>query len=454
MGWGLSSGQPPRVDRISPNDLTNLAVDHGPVPMNIAAVLVIGDAGDLALPDVRSLLGERLPRVPRMRQRLVRATVGSGRPYWVDDASFSLDRHLRAVELTGVHTLARDPDARLLHVAADLVCRRLPHDRPLWNAAWVTGLDGGAAALVLVVHHVLADGLGGLAVLGALADGGAEAARSPFPAPPPGRRQLSEDAWRERARALRGIRAGLSGSAAGLRELGLAGRRPTLAPATSLNRPTGPRRRLTTVAVPLDEVVDLAHARHCTVNDVVLTAIVGAMAGTLRLRGERPTELVVSVPISSRAGTTADQLGNQTGVVPMSLPTLPDPHERLARVTAISRERRRGPRGASAGPMGLVFRAVGRLGLFQAFINRQRLVNTFVTNVRGPAAPLSLDGHRVSAVIPVAVNPGNVGVSFDVLSYAGRLGVTVVADPEVVPDQDQLTRLLSDEVTALLSTGR
>lgn len=450
MGRGLTSGNLPGVERVSPNDLTNLAVDHGPVPMNIAAVLVVEGAATLTFPDLRSLLGDRLTRIPRMRQRLVRAPLGCGRPYWVDDAGFDLERHLRMVELTGVQTLAREPDARLLNAAAELVCRRLPHDRPLWNATWVTGLDDGTAALVLVVHHVLADGLGGLAVLGALADEGAEAATSHFPSTPPGWRQLGQDAWGARARALHGIREGLSGSVAGLRELGLAGHRPTLAPATSLNRPTGPRRRLTTVAVALDDVVDLAHARGCTVNDVVLTAIVGAMAGTLRLRGEHPSELVVSVPISSRAATTADQLGNQTGVVPMSLPTSPDPHERLARVAAISRERRSGPRGASAAPMGLAFRVVARLGLFQPFINRQRFVNTFVTNVRGPAAPLSLGGHRVSAVIPVAVNPGNVGASFDVLSYAGRLSVTVVADPDVVPDQDQLTRLLSDELARLV----
>jgi WS/DGAT/MGAT family acyltransferase len=454
VGRRLTPGQPARVDRVSPNDLTNLAVDHGRVPMNIAAVLMVEGGGALSFPDVGSMLGDRLPRVPRMRQRLVRAPVGCGRPYWVDDASFELDRQLQALELSGVHSLSKDPNASLLRVAAELVCRRLPHDGPLWRAAWVTGLDDESAALVLVVHHVLADGLGGLAVLGALADEGAEATGNPFPAPPPGRLQLGQDAWRERSRALRGIRGGLAGSVAGLRELGPAGHRPTLAPATSLNRPTGPRRRLTTVAVPLDEVLDLAHTRRCTVNDVVLSAIVGAMAGTLRLRGERPTELVVSVPISSRADTTAEQLGNQTGVVPMSLPTSPDPHHRLARVAEISRERRRGPRGASAGPMGLAFRALGRLGLFQPFINRQRIVNTFITNVRGPAAPLSLGGHRVSAVIPVAVNPGNVGVSFDVLSYAGHLGVTVVADPDVVPDQDQLTRMVSDELVTLLSTAR
>ena len=54
----------------------------------------------------------------------------------------------------------------------------------------------------------------------------------------------------------------------------------------------------------------------------------------------------------------------------------------------------------------------------------------------------SSGGHRVAQIVPLAVNPGNVGVSFDVLSYAGQLVVTVVADPLIVPDQDLLTTSL------------
>lgn len=102
--------------------------------------------------------------------------------------------------------------------------------------------------------------------------------------------------------------------------------------------------------------------------------------------------------------------------------------------------------------MGLMFRALGALGLFQIFIDHQRLVHTFVTNVRGPAQRTRFAGHPISAVIPVAVTPGNVGVCFDILSYAGRLVVTVVADPELIPQQHLLTSLLADELTQLTKT--
>jgi len=198
-------------------------------------------------------------------------------------------------------------------------------------------------------------------------------------------------------------------------------------------------------------LLEVAHRRRCKLNDLVLVAVTGALAAILDLRGEEPSELVVSVPISARRAATADQLGNQTGVVPLAIPTLSDQDARLRRITAMSHSRTGVTRGTSAGPMGLVFRAMGALGIFQVFIDHQRLVHTFVTNVRGPQAPVHFAGHPTTTVIPLAITPGNVGVCFDILSYAGRLVATVVADPDIVPEQDLLTSLLAEEFAQLLA---
>jgi hypothetical protein len=262
---------------------------------------------------------------------------------------------------------------------------------------------------------------------------------------------LAADAWRARAVALSQIPNRFRAGLAGLRELGIRTQRPTLAARTSLNRPTGPRRRLTTVEVPLGPLLGQAHRRGCTLNDLVLVAVTGAIADVLARRGEDPGQLVVSVPISARRTTTVDQLGNQTGVRPLAIPTLADQDARLRSIIAVSKARPGAPRGSSAGPMGGVFRALGALGIFQVFIDHQRLVHTFVTNVRGPQTLVHFAGRPISRVIPVAITPGNVGVCFDILSYAGRLVTTVVGDPDIVPDQDLLTQLLDDEFTHLVA---
>jgi hypothetical protein len=192
------------------------------------------------------------------------------------------------------------------------------------------------------------------------------------------------------------------------------------------------------------------HERGCTVNDLVLCAVAGAMDAVLRGRDERVAELVASVPVSTRHATTADHLGNATGVLPLPLPLLPDREDRLRHIAQLTAAAHRPGAGASASPLGLVFRALALLGAFRWFIEHQRLVHTFVTNVRGPASPLRLAGHRVSSIVPVALTPGNVGASFDVLSYAGSVTITVVVDPEVVPELDALAGALDAELRALV----
>src|SRR5262249_8964481 len=87
----------------------------------------------------------------------------------------------------------------------------------------------------------------------------------------------------------------------------------------------------------------------------------------------------------------------------------------------------------------------GRLGLLRWYVDRQRLVSTFVTNVRGPAAPLSFVGSPVTALLPLPATTGNVTVAFAVLSYAGTLAVTVLADPRTCPDLALLAGALQPE---------
>ena len=164
---------------------------------------------------------------------------------WVDDSDFVLDRHL--IERVWP---APGGDRELLDVAAELLCQRLETDRPLWRAWLVSDPVGGQAALILVLHHVLADGLGGLAILAALADPGLPAPTLTFPQRPPRWRELAVDAAREKMRVASTLPTRLRRGLAGLRELGLGRSRPRLIEKTSLNRPTSKRRRFATVTCP------------------------------------------------------------------------------------------------------------------------------------------------------------------------------------------------------------
>ncbi len=138
----------------------------------------------------------------------------------------------------------------------------------------------------------------------------------------------------------------------------------------------------------------------------------------------------------------------------MALPTTGDPVGRLESIAAITRTRKRPARGASAALIQPASRALAALGLLGWSINHQRLVNTFVTNVRGPAAPVTFMDATVSEVIPLSGAYGNATVAFAALSYAGVLAVTVVADPDAVAELPDLSAALQTELDSLTAAAR
>jgi hypothetical protein len=328
----------------------------------------------------------------------------------------------------------------------------LPADRPPWAAAAVT--SGERAALVVVLHHVLADGLGGLAILGVLADEWPGGPVRAFPLPPPSAWELAGEAARERFGALRSLPGDLRRGWRGLGELGLGRDMPRRAERISMVQPTSRRRALALTTADLNAAVAVAHRHGATVNDVVLAAVTGAMLDGLHARGERPGRLVVSVPVSGRAPADAGSLGNDTGVRPIVVPAVTDDAGRLAAIVAATAAARRTVRASSAAPLGLVFRALHRAGLFRLFIRHQRLVHTFETNVRGPASVLHLGGCRIGALVPMVATPGNIGVTFAALSYAGTLAVSVITDPDIVPEREALAGALHRSFVRLVADTR
>jgi diacylglycerol O-acyltransferase len=157
----------------------------------------------------------------------------------------------------------------------------------------------------------------------------------------------------------------------------------------------------------------------------------------------------VSVPVSGRRTATAAHLGNEVGVIPIELPATGDPVQRLEAIARATREAKQTSSPASTAVLGPIFRVLARLGIFRWCTDRQRLVHTFVTNLRGPGARLSFLGAPITDVLAVAGITGNVTVSFAVLSYAGTLGITVIADPEACPDLDVLSDALQVELDRL-----
>ena len=433
------------IDRLSVDDLMSLAADVGPAPLQIGAVLMLAGGAHLGPKEIMATIEERIRAVPRLRRRLVRPPLGCGRPLWVDHAGFDLAEHVAFRECPGPGDAAA-----LFTIAADVLSTRLPLELPMWRLTVVTGLHDAHTAIIVAMHHALADGIGGLAVLAALLDGSPPTVAPAFPQSAPTIRTLAYDAARSRMLGVARLPAQWRRITNAVGTI-----RPSSPPTSrsSINHPTGATRRLTTISVDLGDVLRAARRNGATVNDVVLTAIASSLRRLSNSRGEQLDRVVASIPVSARLRAGPEELGNDVGVALVDLPAVGDRLGRLWAITAATRQAKEQPRGASTAVLGPVFRLLARLGLLRWYINRQRFVNTFVTNLHGPDSPVSFLGVPVADITAIAIAPGNVAVSFAVLSYAGTLTVTVIADPAACPDLEVVTGFLHSELDALIAAG-
>ena len=437
------------VERASPADRTFLSMDSRRFPEQFGVILILDRVGDLDLARVRRLIAQRVPAVPRLRQRLARTPFGCGGPVWIDDPGFDARRHVRAM------ACPEPGDERaLLDQAFSVIAAPLPRTAPLWAVVLVTGLADDKAALIVVLHHVLADGVGSLAVLASLVDTLAPAESASFPRAAPAAAALARDAILSRLRALYRIGRAWQLLRVSMRAGG--GIRPPRAPACSLNQRTGSRRQVAVVRADLATVRAAAHRKGATTNDVVLVAVARALSRVLTARGEFVETLMVGVPVSGRSLGSEPALGNLVSPLLVPVPATGDIQRQLEQVAALVRAHKAEATGPPAiAVLGWLFRPVAALGGYRWYVNRQHRLHTLVSHVRGPAEQVTFADLPISSAIPVVVGEsGNVTVWFQVLSYAGTLTITVIFDPDHFPDLDILADALRDALDLIIRGER
>ena len=439
------SGSGPPLDRLTTADLMMLRSEDSGWRQDIGALAVLdGDRlfdqdGNLQLTSVREHVARRLHLVPRFRQVLRTPAVGLGGPLWADATRFDIDDHVR------VAPLAADADERDLVRDVERL-RRRPFDRsrPLWEMWLCPGLAGGKVGLYVKLHHAIADGVAGVAQIGAFLDLAPDPDPSQAelwaPAPTLTRRDLLVDSLRRKWVGTRSSLASLTHPIRAARNLYTrwhalwAMIAQTPAPSTSVNQTVGEARRLILVGADLETVKAAAHAHAATVNDVLMTAVAGGYRALLVERGESVEELVLraSVPVSLHDEDPAGGNANNDGMIFVPLPVgIENAERRLAAISAQTVELKRDVHRPPSGPL-LSNRFAQHL-LWRQF-DHQHWSNAYVANVPGPAEPLYFAGSMVETAFPIVPIMGNLTIGVGAMSYAGQFNVTVVADHDTCPD--------------------
>ncbi|MFC6929479.1 phosphatase PAP2 family protein [Actinomadura yumaensis] len=447
-------GGVPRERRVRPADAFFLAVESRRAPQHVGGLIVLGAPdGSVTRERLVALVRDRLEGLPRFRQRL--APRGRWRrPAWSEQAAIDWDWHVPVRDLP-----APGGRAALDRLVAELQSEPLPRDRPLWRLVLVRGYEPDRTAVVFLMHHVVADGIGVISHALRLMDDppdrpGAGGGRGRGPSPLAGLGALLRGG---------GTRAGpgpfrrAAGTAAGLFQLATESRQGARLPDAAT-----PERTFGTFGLPLSAVRDVARRRGARVTDVMLCAVAGGLSRVCAARGAgadaasprdgAPGRLRVTVPLMMRTPDTAPE-GNYTAAVMVDVPIGAMPEDE--RLALIARRTGRLHSGTRALASWFVMSRVAALvppplhGAFARTVYGGRTFQAIVSNLPGPDADLRLAGAPVLAVHPILPTAPGAPLAVGAIGRHGRLDFGVSAEPALVEDAAKLCGAMRDVIAEL-----
>ncbi len=411
-----------------------LAVETPEAPQHVGGLVLLDTEREEVTRDkLVALVLSRLDRLPRFRQRLSEG--GRWRRHrWVDSGPIDWDWHIQVRDVSGPDGTPGG-EAGVHAEVARVQSETLPRDRPMWRLILLTGVAPGRAALIFIMHHVVADGIGTITHAMHLLE-------PALPEP--------EGIVDRRPKGLKAV----AGTVAGLVALAGDGLAKPRLPAG------GGERSFATVRFPFDEVRELAKRHGARVSDVLLAAVAGGLRralldGRWPLR-QVPERLRISVPLMVRKPGDSPT-GNLTAAVMMDLPLGPGTEpERLARTIENAARLRSGIRIlASRFVMGAVGQALPPPvhAWFARAVYGGRFFQAIVSNVPGAAQDLTLAGAPLVAAHPILpVAPGT-SLVVGALGWNGELCLGVTTDPSVLPAADSLAAAVRAAYDDMLTAG-
>jgi WS/DGAT/MGAT family acyltransferase len=463
---------PEATERMSRVDTAWLRMDNDVNLMMIVGVWLLQPA--ITYDALVERVSDKLLKYDRFKQKVVDDTMGAS---WAPDADFDIGHHVVR------HVLKRhrgqSERAALQEFAGQLATQRLDPARPLWQFHLIEKYEGGSA-LIARVHHCIADGIALISVMMSITDGGID---------PPARRTRKPDKDTERdwlTDAVVKPFTDLTAKAIGMYGSGVAKSMEVLAnpyqplfgsldmartgyqvisdvaamalmpddsPTMLKGKPIGKKKVAWGEPLPLDQVKAIGKALNCSVNDVLLACVAGAIGEYLREQGDDPDgkEIRAMVPVNLRPLEKAYQLGNRFGLVPLVLPIgIANPIERVYAV-----RRRMNDLKGSYQPV-LAFAVLSVAGLLikpaqDALLNMfAKKATAVMTNVPGPAKPLKFCGSTLRQTMFWVPQSGNIGMGVSILSYGGGVQFGLITDEKLCPQPQQIIDLFEPEFEKLL----
>lgn len=465
-----TSSIPYIVERMSKVDTAWLRMDSPSNLMMIMGVWILRPG--VAYPVVRDRLADRLLKYPRFTQRVKVDATGAS---WITDSHFDISRHVRIDKLPA--SSIKHPTQALQARLAELAMQPLDMRHPLWEYRLIERFDGGSV-LIVRIHHCIADGLALISVIQSMVDGGLEPPqRSPKPAASHGLEAAEEwlhsliepltvaavkaletvgDGAAQAFEAVgdprnvldKWLSLGMGKSKEGsseaarlayqvLRDGAALALMSDDSPTRLKGQPGQSKRVAWCQPMPLDEVRAVSKALRCSINDVLLACVAGAIGEYLKSHGDAVDgkEIRAMVPVNLRPMSQAYKLGNKFGLAPVVLPIgLDNPIERVFEV-----RRRMSELKGSMQPL-LAFALLAVAGVLIKPVQDAMLslfskkTTAVMTNVPGPREKLRFCGATLEQALFWVPQSGSVGLGVSILSYGGGVQFGVISDSTLCPN--------------------
>ncbi|HEU4363430.1 MAG TPA: wax ester/triacylglycerol synthase family O-acyltransferase [Mycobacterium sp.] len=469
------------VSRLSASDASFYRLENSATPMYVATLMILRrPRAGLSYEKLLATVGQRLPQVPRYRQKIREVTMSLARPVWVDDRDFDIAYHVR-------HSALPSPgsDEQLHELVGRLAERPLDASRPLWEMRLVEGLADNRIALFAKSHQALVNGMTAPALSHVIVD---RTQRPPpfdedfwIPRREPETSELVFGAigdWLSAPRAqLEAVGATISQLAASSGPLSEAGRKVFdavralargTAPSSPLNTEVSHSRLFTVAQGRLADYRTVRARYDCDINDVVLAVITGALRNWLLSRGEpvastRTVRAMAPLSVYPEDAFDTAGRGQPISAVTPFLVDLPvgEPNA-VIRLSQIAYATESHPLGnlvdarsilALSGFAPPTLHAMGIRAATDFAGFSRRVFNLLITNAPGAQRQMYVCGAKLLETYNVPPLLPNKVLAIGVTSYNGMLYYGVNADRKAMNDVRTVSALLDEALTELLEAA-
>ena len=462
-------------EQISNVDTAWLRMDRPSNLMQIVGVMIFN--GRMDYERLKRTVALRLHRYRRFSQIVVQETNSA---WWVDDANFEIDAHLHHVLLP-----APGDKHELQKFVAELASEPLNPSRPRWEFHLVETAEGDSA-LVARIHHAIADGIALIGVMNALSDATANAPEDGgLPASSVKDEHADEPKTHENDLFWRYLYEPVTDTTLATLRVGsevwdkcrdllihpnklldytrIAGSLAEEAAELLLmssdtqtrfkGKPGTVKRVAWSEPISLPQVKAVGKVLGCSVNDMLLSSVAGALRGYLLDKGDPVdgAEIRALVPVNLRVPGDKQELGNRFGLVALELPVgIENPLTRLY----TTRQRMSDLKSSSQAV--LTFSILGAVGMAPKFVQQQILdllsskATAVMTNVPGPQQARFLAGAELKQQMFWVPQSGDIGLGVSILSYNGKVQFGLITDKGLVNDPELIVERFGVEFEKLL----